>query len=104
MADKVLELNDQNFDETVGSGLTLVDFWATWCGPCKSQLPILENVANKSLNKAKIAKLNVEESPTKATQFGVMSVPTLIVFKDGKEVSRFMGVQTEKTLLSALGL
>lgn len=104
MADKVLELNDQNFDETVGSGLTLVDFWATWCGPCKSQLPILENVANKSLNKAKIAKLNVEESPTKATQFGVMSVPTLIVFRDGKEVSRFMGVQTEKTLLSALGL
>ena len=104
MADNVLELNDQNFDETVSIGLTLVDFWATWCGPCKSQLPILENVANKSLSKAKIAKLNVEESPTKATQFGVMSVPTLIVFKDGKEVSRFMGVQNEKTLLEALGL
>ena len=101
-----LEVTDQTFQREVISypGPVLVDCCAPWCGPCRMVAPVLDQLAADYSGHVRIAKLNVEEVPTKATEFGVMSVPTLIVFKDGKEVSRFMGVQNEKTLLEALGL
>ena len=102
MAENVVELNDGTFAEHIKEGHCLVDFWAPWCGPCKSQTPIIESIATKMGDKLKVAKLNVEEAQQTATKFGVMSIPTLIIFKDGQEVKRFVGFQSEDVLLEAL--
>jgi len=95
-------ITDANFDSEIASGVTLVDFWAAWCGPCKMQAPILEKVAEKMSGKAKVGKCNVDEAQGLAAKFGIMSIPTLIIFKDGKESQRFIGVQSENTLVEKL--
>jgi thioredoxin 1 len=102
MSDKVKDLNATNFAEAIAAGTVLVDFWAPWCGPCKMQAPILDKVADKVGDKAVIAKVNVDESPTLAAQFGVRSIPTLILFKDGQKVRDFIGVQQEAALVTVL--
>ncbi|HNX53797.1 MAG TPA: thioredoxin [Pontiellaceae bacterium] len=102
MSDKVKDLTAANFTNTVASGTVLVDFWAPWCGPCKMQTPILEKVADKIGDKAVIAKVNVDESPALAAQFGVRSIPTLILFKNGQKVRDFIGVQQEAALVEVL--
>ncbi len=102
MAEKTLNLTDQNFAETVNSGVTLVDFWAPWCGPCMMQGPIVEQVAEKMDGRAKMAKLNVDEGQQVAGQYGVRSIPTLIIFKDGEAVQQYVGVQSEARLVSAI--
>ncbi len=102
MSEKVKELTADNFAETIAAGTVLVDFWAPWCGPCKMQTPILEKVADKIGDKAVIAKVNVDEAPTLAAQFGVRSIPTLILFKDGQKVKDFIGVQQEAALVDLL--
>jgi len=99
---KAIELTEGTFKDTIQSGVTLVDFWAPWCGPCKMQLPILGKVAEIIGDRAVIAKVNVDEAPAAAAQFGVRSIPTLILFKDGSIVQQFIGVQQENTLLSAI--
>ena len=91
-------LNEQNFNEEISSGVTLVDFWAEWCGPCQIMLPILDELTTKMEGKAKIAKVNVDENPSIAAQFRVMSIPTLIVFKDGQPVEQMVGVQKAEEL------
>jgi len=98
----VTELNDSTFPETIKDGVTLVDFWAPWCAPCMMQGPIVEGVAGKVGNKAKIAKANVDEARQAATQLGIRSIPTLIVFKDGKPAQQFVGVTQESALISAI--
>jgi len=98
----VKELNDSSFTEEIKSGITLVDFWAPWCGPCKMQSPVLDQVAEKIGDKATIAKLNVDHSPAPASQFGVRGIPTLIIFKDGEVAQTLVGVQQEGTLISAI--
>ena len=98
----VIDLNDGNFEETIKSGVTLVDFWASWCGPCLMQGPIVENVAGTVGAKAKVAKLNVDEGRRSAAQYGIRSIPTLIVFKDGQAVQQFVGVQSETDLVAAI--
>ena len=95
-------LNDPNFNQETGSGTVLVDFFAEWCGPCKLLLPIFEELAPEYEGKIKFVKVNVDESPNSAQQFGVLSIPTLVVLKDGKEVDRMTGFQTADVLRSKL--
>ncbi len=97
-----LEVTDASFDETVKTGVTLVDFWASWCGPCQMQGPIVDRLATAYERKAKVCKLNVDDSSETAARFGVMSIPTLIIFKDGEKVQQFVGVQSEGKLKAAL--
>ena len=98
----VAELNDKTFNETISTGVTLVDFWAAWCMPCRMQGPIVDKVADEIGEKAKVGKLDVDRYPSLAGKYGVMSIPTLIVFKDGKVAKTFVGVQSEQTLMSAI--
>jgi thioredoxin 1 len=93
---------DGNFNELTSKGTALVDFWAPWCGPCRIQGPILEKVASQFAGKAAVGKLNVDENATVPRKFGVSGIPTLILFKDGVEAQRFVGLQTEQTLVNAL--
>jgi len=102
MSDKVKNLTVDDFAATIATGTVLIDFWAPWCGPCKLQTPILDRVADKIGDKAVIAKVNVDESPSLAAQFGVRSIPTLILFKDGEKVRDFIGVQQEAALVELL--
>jgi thioredoxin 1 len=99
---KVIDLNDGNFDETIKTGITLVDFWAAWCGPCMMQGPIVEKVAEIVGDKSKIAKVNVDEGQRTAAQYGIRSIPTLIIFKDGQPIQQFVGVQSESQLVTAI--
>jgi len=96
------ELTEETFASTIESGVTLVDFWAPWCGPCQVQGPILEQVAAQAPEGAKVAKLNVDDVGSVAAQYGVMSIPTLIIFKDGQEVERLVGVQQADSLIALL--
>jgi len=98
----ILHVSDADFDTTVADGVVLVDMWAPWCAPCMMQGPILERVADALGEKVKIAKLNVDEGQAAAGRFGVQAIPTLLILKDGAEYRRFVGVQGEETLVSAL--
>lgn len=95
-------LNDSNFATATASGVTLIDFWAVWCGPCRMIAPTIEELATDYSGKATIAKVDVDEAPGLAEQFGVSSIPTLLVLKDGKEVKRFVGVTQKKDLAAAV--
>ncbi len=102
MAEGVIDLNGTTYDDTVKSGVVLVDFWAPWCGPCKMQTPILEKVAAAVGAKAVIAKVNVDEAPDLAAKYGIRSIPTLILLKDGENKQQFVGLQQEAALVSAI--
>ena len=102
MDSKVVHLTDDSFDDTVAKGVVLVDMWAPWCAPCLMQGPIIEKVAKAIGEKASVAKLDVDQGRAVAGRLGVHSIPTLILFKDGDEVRRFVGVQSEAVLVSAI--
>ncbi|MBU8267081.1 thioredoxin, partial [Staphylococcus aureus] len=87
----IVKVTDADFDSKVESGVQLVDFWATWCGPCKMIAPVLEELAADYEGKADILKLDVDENPSTAAKYEVMSIPTLIVFKDGQPVDKVVG-------------
>ncbi|MBC2704423.1 thioredoxin [Desulfobacula sp.] len=90
------------FQETLKNGVTLMDFNATWCAPCKAQEPIIKKLMNTYQNRASIIEINIDEHRTLATKYSVQSIPTLILFKDGKEIKRFVGLQSEITIAKSL--
>ncbi len=95
------ELNQQTFKDFVATGLSLVDFWAPWCGPCRMQIPILDQVAQQ-VPGVKIGKINVDENGELAVQFGINTIPYLVIFKDGQKVSDFVGLRQAQVLIDAL--
>ena len=98
MSESVQHITDAEFTNTVAQGVTLVDFWAPWCGPCKMIAPILDELAGELGGKARIVKINVDENPLVAGQFGVMSIPTLLLFKDGQKIDQKIGGQAKPVL------
>ena len=93
-----LNLNKDNFEQSIANGVALVDFWAEWCGPCKMQLPIIEEFSSEMDGKATVGKVNVDEQLELAQSFGIQSIPTLILFKDGKPVKKLVGLHSKESL------
>jgi thioredoxin 1 len=100
----VMHVTDNNFqNEVLNSDVpVLVDFWATWCGPCKMLAPVIEEVAQKMEGEVKVVKLDVDENPVTASQYGIMSIPTLVLFKDGKPVGKLVGFRPADQIESAI--
>jgi len=97
----VLKLTSENFENTINNGTVLVDFYADWCGPCKMQSPIIDEIADE-YNEYKVGKVNVDDEDEIAEQFKIVSIPTLLVFKNGEMVKKFVGVTSKETILAAL--
>ncbi len=98
------EVNESSFNAEIANGLTVADFWAPWCGPCRSQTPILEQFAQKHADKVNVIKVNTDENDALCRAYGIMSIPTIIVFKNGELVARAVGVQSLENLAKLAGL
>ena len=102
MSEKAIELTEANFDQEISEGVTLVDFWAPWCGPCKMMGPVIDGVAEKLGDRATVAKLNVDEARGVAGKFGITSIPAIFIFKDGMPAKQLVGMQQESAIVSAI--
>lgn len=105
MSQEITILNDKNFGDEIGrgeGGPILVDFWATWCAPCRMVAPILEKLAVELKGKARIGKLDVDQNPATAAQFSIQGIPTLLLFKNGKPVDKMIGAQSREVILSMI--
>lgn len=98
----VIHLTTDNFDEITAEGVTLVDFWATWCGPCKMIAPAIESLAETYEGKANICKIDIDTQQDLAVRFGIMSIPTILIFANGEEVAKHVGATSEEALAEML--
>jgi thioredoxin 1 len=101
-SENVKILTDENFTSVIKNGVSLVDFWAAWCGPCRVQGPIVDEIADEIGNKANICKLDIDQHKKTAGKLGIQSIPTIMIFKDGKMVQKFVGVKPKQALLKAI--
>ena len=99
---KYIELTADNFDATVAEGVTMVDFWAPWCGPCRMIAPVVEELAEDFDGKAKIAKVNTDEQQELAVKYGIRSIPAILFFKDGEVVDQMVGAASKDAFASKL--
>lgn len=102
MAQHLIHLDDKNFQKTISKGVTLVDFYADWCGPCRMIAPIIEELSSEFHGKATIGKLDIENAQETTANFQVTSIPTIILFKDGKEIKRIVGLRDKEALKSMI--
>lgn len=102
MSATATELTEATFQQQVGEGVALVDFWAPWCGPCRMVAPVLDELAAELGDGVTIAKVNVDENPVLAGRFRVSAIPLLVLLKDGQEVTRFVGLQSKANLARAI--
>lgn len=101
-SEKVKVLTDTNFNTEIKNGITLVDFWADWCMPCKMMTPILNDVAEEIPENTAVGKLNIEQYQNVAAEYNVRSIPTMILFKNGKEINRYVGVKPKEFLVNQI--
>lgn len=99
----LLVIDEKNFESTINSGkVVMLDFWAEWCGPCKMFLPVVAELAEEFKDKAIIGKVNVDDNPDIAEKFGIMSIPTVILFKDGEIIDKFTGARPKPLMINML--
>jgi len=99
---KIRQFTDQNFNQQIKKGIVLVDFWASWCAPCKMMAPILNDVADMLTDGRSVGKVNVEVARAVSAKYNIRSIPTMVLFKDGKEINRFVGIRTKEFLLKEM--
>jgi thioredoxin 1 len=99
---KIKQLTDQNFNQQIKNGVMLVDFWASWCAPCKMMAPVLNDVSNVLTDNKSIGKVNVEIAKVISSKYNIRSIPTMILFKDGKEINRFVGIKSKEFLIKEI--
>ena len=102
MQNNTIQINYPNFEDVLANSTVLVDFWAEWCAPCKMLDPILEQVATELQGRVKIGKVNVDDNRTIANKYGIMNIPTMILFMDGKKIHQIVGVQTKERIIHVL--
>lgn len=99
---KVITLNTSNFSDVIGKGIVLVDFWATWCMPCKVMAPAINEIAAQTAGKVTVGKVDIDANGSLANQYGIQAIPTLIIFRDGQAVERLTGVKSKAVIMEAL--
>lgn len=101
-SENIIILTDEKFSKSIKSGVTLVDFWAPWCAPCKMQNPIINQVADELKGKAKVCKINIDDHKKSASQMKIRNIPNIIIFKDGEAVKQLIGMKPKHTILRAV--
>jgi thioredoxin 1 len=101
-SENIIILSSENFTKETSSGVVMVDFWATWCMPCKAMAPVIDEIADQTKGKIKVGKVDVDASGDLANQFNVQGIPNIIIFKDGIPVENLVGIQSKETLIQAL--